>query len=90
MPASPGPAPSSMPCFPFTAARENSPFREYCRQNRSLLKVLLDTEDQSKVVLRSFGGQRGRTDLLQVFGQADAGVPDCKEMEWWSKRAWKY
>ena len=52
MPASPGPAPSSMPCFPFTAAREKSPFRECCRQNRSLLKVLYDTEDQSKVVFK--------------------------------------
>lgn len=30
MPAKPGPAPSSMPCFPFTAAREKSPLRECC------------------------------------------------------------
>ena len=52
MPASPGPAPSSMPCFPFTAARENSPFRECCRQNQSSLKVLQKTEDQGKVVFK--------------------------------------
>ncbi len=79
MPANPGPAPSSMPCFPLTAAREKSPLRECCTCCQcTVLWQHAHIAPATKHGMHGLFSYRVCTHLLKVFSETYAGIPHCR------------